>query len=67
VLATALRDELSERDATISKMSAHVHRLEAELCKLTTRVIRAEMDDGHAAKEVTLPNPLPMRRRDGLN
>jgi hypothetical protein len=64
-LATALKDELDVRDHTIAKLSAHVHRLEAELCKLTTRVIRAEMDDGHAAKAaIDLPNPLPTRRRD---
>jgi hypothetical protein len=67
VLAETLRDELDVRDATISKLQAHAHRLEAELCKLTARVIRAEIgnDDAHASKVLDLPNPLTRRR--GLN
>ena len=67
-LAEALRDELDARDTTLAKMSAHIHRLEAEQCKLVARVIRAELsnDDAHASKVTDLPNPLT-RRREGLN
>jgi hypothetical protein len=67
VLAEAMRDEIDQRDKNLSAMAAHVHRLEAELCRLTTRVIRVEIgnDDAHASKTIDIPNPL--RRREGLN
>jgi hypothetical protein len=61
-------DALVLRDRQIGKLEVELARTQAELARLTARVIQSEIasGDGHA-KTIDLPNPLPTRRREGLN